>query len=261
MGKIIAAIKFLLVFMTIGLYFLLTMPLYPLMYISKYKTKKLLNHLVGYCARTALIILNVKINIQGKENIQKGENYFVVSNHLSYLDILVFSSFFATGYVTSMEVKKTPFLGQIADLAGCLYVDRKNKKNIKNEIKDIENALMEGLSVTVFPEATSTNGEQILKFKRSLFQSAINTTIRVLPMTINYKKVNGEPINKVTRDSVCWYGDMEFAPHLWDLCQTSSVEVDIVLSQPVTVKEQYDCSAILRDDCYEIVTSQFSAIV
>lgn len=255
----LALIKFFFVFFVIFAYFLLTAPFFIFLKIFPYGTKKILNHLVVICSKILIFILGIRIS-HNLKNIDKSKNYFIVSNHLSYTDILIISSIIPTSFVTSVEMKKTPFLGQIIQLAGCLFVERRNKKNILNEIGDIENALNKGLNVTVFPEATSTNGEQVLNFKRSLFQSAMNTQVDVLPMTLNYRKVNGENVSSENRDSICWYGDMEFAPHLWSLCKNKSINVDIITPGILSSQNEKSCTAELRDNAFEKVVMNFQAI-
>lgn len=261
MGRLVAGFKFAIVLTIIGSYFVVAAPLYPFIKYYPYKIKKLLSHLCGLFSRMVLFVLGVKVSLAGLENFDREKNYFIVSNHLSYLDMLIFLANFPSNFVTSMEVKETPVLGPISQLAGSLYVERRNKRNILSEIKEIEDALSNGLNVTVFPEATSTNGEQVLGFKRSLFQSAINTKLPVLPLTLNYLKVDEESLSRKNRDKVCWYGDMGFAPHLWELCHCSSVEALLTFSHPVEVRDNFDCSAKLRDICYQTVSNNYVAFV
>lgn len=255
-----AFIKFFFVFFLISLYFVSTIPFYIFLKINPYGTKKILNRIVGIYSKILIWVLGIKIS-HNLSKLNHSKNHFIVSNHLSYTDILIISSIVPTSFVTSVEMKNTPFLGQIIQLAGCLFVERRNKKNILNEIGDIENALNKGLNVTVFPEATSTNGEQILKFKRSLFQSAMNTKVDVLPLTLNYKKINGASITKGNRDIVCWYGDMEFASHLWDLCKVKSVEVEILSVGAIPSQNEENCTARLRDLAFEKVSHHFQGVM
>lgn len=257
MNKIIAILKFISVFLVIFTYALIVLPLYPFINKESYSTKKKLNALVSFFSQVLLRLLNIKVSFIGNEKLDASKNYLIVSNHMSYTDILIMSAHRPTSYVTSIEMKEVPFLGQITQLAGCLYVERRSRKNLKNEISQIEKALTNGLDITIFPESTSTNHEQVLKFKRSLFQTAINTHVPVAPLTLNYVKVNNEPITQKTRDYVCWYGDMKFAPHLWDLVKCKSIEATIYIHPQVEIKDHYECSGILRDECYKIINEKF----
>lgn len=157
----------------------------------------------------------------------KGRSALVVGNHLSYLDILILAGHMRLCFVTSVEMKETPFLGHITFFGGCLYVERRSKENLSAEIKEITRALQEGHNVVVFPEATSTNGEAVLRFRSPLFQSAIDAGAPVLPIAINYTKIDGAPVTLRNRDRVCWYGDMTFHGHFTDIITAKSIEVQV----------------------------------
>lgn len=155
------------------------------------------------------------------------EARLMVGNHMSYLDILILSSLYPSSYVTSQEIREMPFLGMLCEWAGCLFVERRSRENLSREVSEIKDALLQGLTVTVFPEATSTNGEEILRFRTPLYQAAMDSGVKVQPFCLNYLQINGARFSKGNRDYVCWYGDMEFVPHLWALCRLDSVDVSV----------------------------------
>ena len=242
------------------LYFLSTLPFLVLFKLAPNFTRKILNFYISFYSRLILIILRVKITIEGNF-VDKRKNYFIVSNHLSYLDIFIISSRFPTSFVTSIEMKKTPLLGQIATLGGCLFVERRSRNNIKKEISEIDAALKDGLNVVVFPEAKSTNGEKVWDFKRSLFQSAINAETSILPLTLNYDRVNDLEVNLSNRDSLFWYDDMEFLPHIINLCKLKNIEMTIQVSELIeNIHEECD-SKILRDHAHNLVSTKYRPIL
>lgn len=181
-------------------------------------------------SRWGLFLLNVDVRLLRKTPPLKG---LYVGNHLSYLDVLVIASQQPACFVTSVEIKETPGLGLICQMSGCLFVERRNKTNLRKEVSDLTNGLLHDLSVAIFPEATSTNGEQILRFRRPLFMGAIDAGKPVIPFCLNYRQVGGQPIDKVTRDKVFWYGDMDFIPHLWALSGSGGVKVDLQMLEPI----------------------------
>jgi len=156
-------------------------------------------------------------------------------------------------FVTSIEMKKTPVLGQIVTLAGCLFVERRSKANIRKEIKNIKDTMEQGISITVFPESTSTNAGKLLPFKRSLFEAAKLADVHVKPVVINYTHISGFKFNKSNRDSICWYGAMEFAPHLIKLCLEKNVDATITFGNPILAKDSTD----LRDQSFNFINERF----
>lgn len=190
------------------------------------------NKLLSGYSRWGLWVLNVKVNAIGRENLAGLKGGLFVGNHLTYMDVLAISSHVPCCFVTSREIKEAPLLGQICTMAGCLFVERRNKSKILSEISEIREGLQVQLKVAVFPEATSTNGEQILRFRKPLFKSAIDSGVPVYPFCLNYRTVGGEPINLKTRDHVFWYGDMDFAPHIWALAGSGGVTVDLHFLPP-----------------------------
>jgi 1-acyl-sn-glycerol-3-phosphate acyltransferase len=225
-------IKFFAFVLTLVSFFAFTLLLYPFKFIAPHLTRKIISDFVSFHASMILMILQVKVNVRNETRLLAIENSLIVSNHLSYLDVLVLAAILPSCFVTSKEIKNSIFLGQIVTLAGCLFVDRKNKSNLKGEISELRAALSAGLNVTIFPEATSTNGSEVLRFKRPLFESAIATARPILPFTINYTNISSESVSANNRDIVCWYGEMEFFPHFLKLLDQTSISVEVQVHEP-----------------------------
>ncbi len=186
-----------------------------------------------------LLSFQIKTSAHLKKDLKK--NALLVANHLSYTDIMVLASQTPTCFVTSVEMKQTVGLGWIVQLAGCLFVERRDKKNIHNEVKEITMALQSGFNVVIFPEATSTNGEELLRFRSPLFQAAIDAGVDVKTLAINYQKVDGHRISIANRDLVAWYGDMTFMAHILPLCACRTIHVTI--SEGARIKAPHQMTA------------------
>jgi 1-acyl-sn-glycerol-3-phosphate acyltransferase len=205
------------------------------------KRRKFLTHMVSFYARLATFLLHIRpIYITNGFDPKGLQHYLVVSNHLTYLDVVVMAAYFPSVFITSREIQKTPVLGWITDLGGCAYVDRKNKSRLPEEIAEIADIIKTGLNVVIFPEATSTNGEQILLFRRPLYNCAIEAGVPVLPLAIKYLTLDGEEITSKTRDAVCWYGDMTFFPHLVGLTKFNEITVQLEFLTPIQTKKDSD---------------------
>ena len=205
--------------------------------------------------RIALQVFRIDVKIENEERFHS-RNHLIIANHLSYLDAMLFFHILPTCFVTSMEMKNTFFLGLMTELGGCLYVERRTRENIQNEIKEISQALIDNFDVTIFPEATSTNGESILPFKRSLLKAAIDAKVPILPVTINYDKIDGIEVSKNNRDGLCWYGDMTFAPHFFQLTKYKNIQIRITAHEEIPTSEFSDRD-ILAKEAHSIISSHF----
>lgn len=246
---------------TLGItgYFLTALPFYPYFKVNPMAARKIICRILGAYARFALWFMGFEVTREVKE-AKGSENYLFVSNHLSYTDILVICGYYPACFVTSVEMRDTPFLGQICKLAGCVFVERRNKRNLGQEVKEITEALKEGLDVVIFPEATSTNGEEVIRFRRPLFRAAIDSKISVKPLTINYRYLDDEPVTLKNRDKVFWYGDMTFANHLWGVFSIKRIRVDLTVGESLKVGEEQD-HGVLAELSHSRVRSSYSPVL
>lgn len=183
----------------------------------------------------------------------------IVANHLGYLDVLAISSLFPTSFVTSLEMKRTPFLGQLCQFGGCLFVDRKNRRQLGGEVEQLAAALKAKIPVTIFPEATSHNGEKVHAFRKPLFQAAINAEAPILPLVLNYTSLEGEPISLKNRDTIFWYGDMPFVSHALKLFSHDELIIHVHLLDLVSSegKDKY----VLSSEVHELIAAHYRPII
>ncbi len=210
-------------------------------------------------ARIALQVMGVDLHVENPERMKENTGLMILSNHMSWLDALIVSAISPTSFVTSREIRETPVLGLITELGGCLYVERRNKENIHHEIREITQALRHGSHVVIFPEATSTDGSAIRPFKRPLLTAAVDAQRNILPMVIQYERINGHPVTVRNRDLLCWYGDMTFPPHYWAMmgCRSIGIRVKILPEIPVEPASTRDA---LVEVAQSVITSHYRPI-
>ena len=163
--------------------------------------------LSGLCARV-LKILGVGLRVSGTPPASG----LLVANHLSYLDILIISALQPTVFVAKAEVRHWPLFGFLAFAAGCVFVDRQRRADVARVGTALEEPLGAGVPVCIFPEGTSSNGQDVLPFYPSLLEAAAQGTHPVVPAGIDYFLAVDDP-----GEHVCFWGDMELAPHLYGL--------------------------------------------
>lgn len=132
----------------------------------------------------------------------------LVSNHLSYIDILLLSSLQPGVFVSKSEVKGWPVFGWFSQVAGTVFVRRAKRGEVGEISNQMHGLLQEGHLVILFPEGTSSGGEVVLPFKSSLLEPAVGQKSPLFAACITYSLADGTP-----SEDVCYWRDMTFFPH------------------------------------------------
>ncbi len=158
------------------------------------------------------------LRILGVSRVSSGHNetgiFLLVSNHLSYLDIVVYAAESGALFVSKAEVAGWPGIGFLTRRVGTIFVDRSSPKDAARAVAQIEAALRAGRRVVVFPEATSSPGEEVLPFRTPLFAAAVRSERPVVCGALAYETPPEAP---PASESVCWWGDMTFPGHVFRL--------------------------------------------
>jgi 1-acyl-sn-glycerol-3-phosphate acyltransferase len=140
--------------------------------------------------------------------------FFLVTNHLGYVDIAALRATVTGVFVAKAEVKTWFLAGRIVRDMGVIFIDRQNRRDIPRAGAEIIQRLNDGEGVIVFPEGTSTKGEDILPFNSSFFEFASRIDLPVSYASISYRVPEGEP---PASNMICWWEDISFMAHLFRL--------------------------------------------
>ncbi len=227
------------------LFLIIALFLFP--FLTSQRTRGRVNTLgTQLWARLLLRLIGIKVIAHGFNPEYRKSHYLLVGNHQSYLDIAIIASVFPAIFVAKREVRKWPIIGLLAKLGGTIFVNREDTRDNVSGAYRVSRSLRSGSSVQVFPESITSDGTQVLPFKALFFASAIRAGAEILPLTINFRKVNGQALDNGTRDALCWYGEMEFLPHFWNLLKIDSAEVSLMFHQPIKGSRKYGAEAIAR---------------
>ena len=190
-------------------------------------------------SRIMLARLGVRVRMKHRDRLHAGERgRLVVANHVSYLDVLVISSLAPSVFITSVELGGTLFLGMLAKLGGSMFVERRRASGLKQEIAAISRVLGDGFAVALFPEGTTSNGDRVHPFKKSLFDAAVATGSDILPLCLRYTGMNREALTPHNRDAVFYYGGASFFRHAARLLSLKSVDVEVIPQRTIRVREK-----------------------
>lgn len=180
--------------------------------------------------------------------------YLLVTNHLSYVDIVALQAACGCVFLAKAEVSRWPVIGFLARTTGTLFVDRTRRRDLPRAVEAIESVVRRGRGVVFFPEGTSTEGREVLPFKPSLFEVAIRTGLPVYCASLGYCIPGGTPPARLV---VCWWGDMEFFPHLYALLQIPSFEARIAFCSDPIPREEQEGRKDLAESAHRTVESCF----
>jgi 1-acyl-sn-glycerol-3-phosphate acyltransferase len=167
--------------------------------------------------------LGIRIAVTGR----LPERGLLVSNHLSYLDILIYGTVVPCFFVSKAEIRSWPFFGWMSRAGGTLYVDRSSRASAELATNQIAERIQGTVPVLFFPEGTSSDGSQLLRFHSRFFTPAVAGGIPVTTAAIRYVPGDGSP----ERD-LCWFGDAPFLPHLWKALGAPGFTAEVHFGEP-----------------------------
>jgi 1-acyl-sn-glycerol-3-phosphate acyltransferase len=185
----------------------------------------------GWCRRIVRA-LDLGCSVEGR----LPEGGAVVSNHLSYLDILLYSSVRPFVMVAKTEVRGWPLLGWLTAQAGTVYVERGGGPKTHPGVNAaMAEAYRSGLPVLFFPEGTTTDGDGVVPFRRGLFHSVLTNGVALRTSALRYAleehALNGDA---TVGNDVCWWGDMTFGRHMFRLLGLKGLRAQIRFGDEVT---------------------------
>jgi len=177
------------------------------------------------CARSVLISLGIAYEVEGKPPTRG----LVVSNHLSYLDIVIFSAAMPCFFVSKAEVNSWPFFGKAARSGGTIFLDRSSMASAMTVAEQISERLSLPIPIPVllFPEGTSTDGKELLRFHSRLIDPATSAGVPITAAGIRYVIKGG-----IEERELCWYGDEEFLTHIWKVLGVAGFSAQLRFGEP-----------------------------
>lgn len=214
----------LLVFI-ISIFFILGILNKCLFFFSKKLRQSVAQRNTQWACKCCLKVFNIKVQYKLSQ-IPTGA--LLVSNHISYTDVLIIASKIPTLFVTSLELKRTPFLGQITWLGECLYVNRLSHKDLSHEIHDLKKTLQNDHNVLVFPEATTSDGLTIKPYKSSLLKVTDHLSAPIFNYCTKYTHTNQTPLDANNKTSLSWTNKQSFLGHAIKLMSYRSIQADFL---------------------------------
>ncbi len=174
---------------------------------------------------------------------------FVVSNHISWIDILIISSVLPISFLSKAEIRDWPVIGTLAAKAGTLFIHRGSKNGAAEAIELMKTKLTAGQSVASFPEAKTTHGFEVHTFHPRLFAAAVDTDVLVQPVALCYPHEDG------THPHVPFVDEANIIKHSFRIMCAKSTLAKVTFCKPIASKGK------LRKDLAETARNAVAKIV
>jgi 1-acyl-sn-glycerol-3-phosphate acyltransferase len=193
--------------------------------------------------RAMCAILSVRREVSGP--VPRDGAFVVVSNHLSYLDIIVLGSLYPSLFLAKREIASWPLFGPIARGAGTIFIDREQAKDVVRAGREMSHRLALGLPLTLFPEGRSSRGVSILPFQPSLLEPAARAGIPCWATSISYETPGSAlPPSR----TICWHDSESLLTHFPRLVGLKAVRARVRFAEtPVLSDDRKALASALWD--------------
>jgi len=188
--------------------------------------------------KSVRFVLNIRVKYLGNRPSEPG---LILSNHRSYIDIVLIPSKTPYVIVAKKEVSKWPIIGLAAKAIKVIFVDRDSAENRRRVREQIISRLKEGLSVLIYPEGTTFEGPGILPLKPGMFRVAANEGLKIFPVAIEFKDKD-----------MAWIGDDTFLLHFFKAFSNWRVDVDVSFGPVISGSDEKQ----LREETFKWIDGE-----
>ncbi len=164
-------------------------------------------HLFRIWARGIARIIGLEIQHEGP--LPEAPAY-VVTNHLSYVDVFVYASLLGPVFVARGDVQHWPVIGKMMQNVQMLFIDRDRARDTVRVNEAIATILEERDIVLVFAESRITRGLDVAPFKSALLQPAVAAQQPVHHATITYRT---RPGARPPAETIAWWRPESWPTH------------------------------------------------
>lgn len=203
---------------------------------------KLMRGAVKTWARVAWRVAGVRLDLRGAP---PDPPFYLVSNHLTYVDIVVLAGLTGAVFVAKSEVAAWPVIGFMARHINTLFIDRKRMRDTKRINDEIASFLERGAGVLVFAEGGVAQSCTVNPFKPSLLEPAVQRNWPVHYVTVSYSTPPDVPPAKQV---IAWLDGTSFGAHVVRLLQLRGFTCHVTFGDaPMTAPDRKELARKLCD--------------
>ncbi|MCX4766857.1 1-acyl-sn-glycerol-3-phosphate acyltransferase [Streptomyces sp. NBC_01275] len=172
-------------------------------------------------SRAVVQSAGVRVRVSGATAPAAG-GLLLVANHISWLDIPLLAAVRPARMLAKSEIRGWPVAGALAARGGVLFIDRDRLRALPGTVARIAEALRTGQAVAVFPEGSTWCGRAQGRFRRAVFQAALDAKVPVQPVRIRYRADGGAPST-----TPAYVGDDSLLASLWRVASARGLVAEV----------------------------------
>lgn len=187
--------------------------------------------------RLGVAFLGMRVTVLGRP--ASGKPTLIVSNHISWTDIIAVGSVTGVTFVAKQEVAKWFFVGFMASLQRTLYVDRTRRSDAHRTSREMGRRMAAGGPVLLFAEGQSDVGTHVLPFRSALVGAAQHAMLEagasevlIQPLTIAYTRLQGLPVSRTDRSLIAWIKSKSVGQNIREILTGGVKDVTLAFGEP-----------------------------
>ncbi len=197
------------------------------------------------------VFLGLRITVLGTPST--GKPTLMVSNHISWTDIVAIGSVADVTFVAKREVGQWPFVGMMANLQRTIYADRTRRSETGRTASAMGAHMASGNTVLLFAEGQSDIGTHVLPFRSALVGAAQHAMIeagakdvQIQPVTIAYTKLQGLPVSRNERSLIAWIKSKSVKQNIREILGGPVKDVTVAFGNPLSLTAQDNRKAVTK---------------
>jgi len=132
-------------------------------------------------------IANVRVRVEGGEQLDPAKPYIFIGNHCSMADIMSFSGYITHDYrwIAKKELFAIPIFGAGMRAVDFIPIDRSHGREAVQSLNAAAERIAGGSSVILFPEGTRSPDGHLRPFKTGAVMLAVKAGVELVPVGFN----------------------------------------------------------------------------
>ncbi|MDH6605744.1 1-acyl-sn-glycerol-3-phosphate acyltransferase [Streptomyces sp. SAI-208] len=194
---------------------------------------------VRWWCRAVVRASGVRVRLSGAAAPTGG--VLLVANHISWLDIPLMAAVRPARMLAKSEIRQWPVAGRLTARSGALFIERDRLRALPETVTRIADALRGGGAVAVFPEGSTWCGRAQGRFRRAVFQAALDAGVPVQPVSLRYRLTDGG-----SSTAPAFVGDDSLPASVWRVVSARGLTAEVEVPSPIPPHTHPDRRSLAR---------------